>query len=96
MSKKVTMLERVKKVFQKSARPRRLRRSKIRELLKGTFCEGCNSMSYIPELGSKFIICQNSGSDHHGHILDGKLHTCPLHSSVPKTVKDQMKMELKG
>lgn len=96
MSKKVTMLDRVKGVFKKSAKPRRIRKSKVRDLLRGTFCEGCNSMSYVTELGSKFVICQNSGSDHYGHILDSKLHTCPLHSSVPKNVKDQMNLELKG
>ena len=96
MSKKVTMLDRVKGIFKKSAKPKRMRRSKVRDLLRGTFCEGCNSTSYVTELGSRFIICQNSGSDHYGHILDGKLHTCPLHSSIPKKVKDQMKMELNG
>ncbi|WP_061976958.1 hypothetical protein [Dehalococcoides mccartyi] len=96
MSKKVTMMDRVKGMFKKSVKPRRMRRSKIRDLLRCTFCEGCNSMSYVTELGPRFVICQNSGSDHYGHILDGKLHTCRLHSSAPKKVKDQMKLDLKG
>ena len=96
MSKKVTMLDRVKGIFKKSTKRRRVRKLKIREVLRGTYCEGCASTSYVTELGSRFIICQNPESEHYGHILDGKLHTCTLHSAIPRKVKDQMQMELKG